>query len=81
MNSMNIMNTVNVNTARRPRTLPVAGGIRPRAQPAVWDARRAQRGRGSLRGCLETRGRQPSRALTGTRRRKPLIPQEERRIA
>jgi hypothetical protein len=81
MNSMNIMNTVNVNTVRRPRTLPVAGGIRSRAQPAVRDARRAQRGRGSLRGCLETRGRPPARALTGTRGRKPVIPPDEGRMS
>jgi hypothetical protein len=80
MNSMNIMNTVNVNTARRPRTLPVAAGIRSRTQPANQGARRAQRGRGSLRGGLETPGRPPARAVTGTRGRKPVNPAEERRM-
>jgi hypothetical protein len=80
-NSMNIMNTVNVNTARRPRVLPVARGIRPRAQPAVRAARRAQRGRGSLRGCLEASGRQQAGVLTGTRSRKPVIPPGERRMS
>lgn len=81
MDSMNIMNTVNVNTARRPRTLPVARGIRSRAQPAIRAARRARRGRGSLRGCLEASGRQPARVRTGTGGRKQGIPPGERRMS
>jgi hypothetical protein len=81
MNSMNIMNTVNVNTTRRPRVLPVARGIRSRAQPAVRAARRAQRGRGSLRGCLDASGRQQAGVLTGTRSRKPVTPPGERRMS
>lgn len=78
---MNIMSTVNVNTARRPRTLPVARGIQSRVQPTVRDARPTQRGHGNPRGCLEARDSQPARALTGPRGRKPIIPPEERQAS
>ena len=66
MNTMNIMTTTNVTSARRPRRLPAKGAVQPRAQLTVRVGRGSKRGHGSSRGrCLDGRGKQPTRAVTG----------------
>ena len=65
MNTMNIMTTTNVTSARRPRRLPVSVAVQPRAQLTVRVGRGNKRGHGSSRGrCLDGRSKQPTQAVT-----------------
>jgi hypothetical protein len=63
---MNMMNTMNVNSARRPRRLPGSRTARGQAQPAAPAGRGLPKGRGLPRGrCLDGRGKQVSRPVPG----------------
>ncbi len=70
MTTMNVMTSVNVNSTRRPRRLPVTGAVRPRAPLTVRASRGSLRGHGSPRGSLGGRGRQATRAVAESREQK-----------
>ena len=79
---MNMMNTMNVNSARRPRRLPGTRTVLSRAQLAVPVSRGSQRGRGIPRGrCLNGRDKQVSRPVPGHRDQKLATVARERRKA
>jgi hypothetical protein len=65
-NTVNMMNTMNVNSARRPRRLPGTRTARSRAQSAVPVSRGLPKGRSLPRGrCLDGRGKQLGRPVPG----------------
>lgn len=70
MTTMNVMTSVNVNSARRPRKLPVTGAVQSRASLTVRASRGNLRGHGSPRGCLDGRGKQSARAVAESREQK-----------
>jgi hypothetical protein len=63
-----MMNTTNVNSARRPRRLPASATALSRAPLAARPRRGGQRSRGIPRSCcLDTRGKHTSRRAPGLR--------------
>ncbi len=68
---MNMTNTMNVNSVRRPRRLPGTRTVPSRAQLAAPVNRGNQRGRGIPRGrCLDGRDKQVSRPGPGLQDKK-----------